>query len=257
MEKLRLTDRKVLMTGASSGIGWAIAQTLIHNGAEVTVISRRKPSEWEKGPLVDWDKEKQWIQADIRNVADLIEKLRSWLDLDGSFVNVLIQSAISYGFGPRHSLLDTSLEEWDNVFMSNVRSEFAIIKTILPALMAQPASLIAGVSSDVVFKPGAGRITYAASKSASYSLHTGLADELKDTSVNVVELYPERWVATPGIQKRRPPGFEFSSTEYDSPDLFSEPLVPVVENFGRGLNGKLLVVRNNKLVPIHMEKDRY
>lgn len=255
MEKIKLLDRKVLMTGASSGIGWAIAQTLIHNGAGVTVISRRKPSDWEKGPLTDWDPEKEWIQADVHNVKDLIEKLRTWLDLDGSFVNVLIQSAISYGFGSRHSLLDTSQEEWDHIFMSNVRGEFAIIKTILPALMSQPAALIAGISSDVVFKPGAGRIAYAASKSASYSLHTGLAEELKDTSVNVIELYPERWVATPGIQKRRPVGFEFSSTEYDSPNLFGEPLVPVVENFGEGLNGKLLVVRNNKLVPIPMEKD--
>lgn len=255
MEKLSLTDRKVLMTGASSGIGWAIAQTLIQNGADVTVVSRRKPTDWEKGPLAGWDKEKQWIQADISDIASLVEKLRTWLDLDGSFVNVLIQSAISYGFGSRHSLLDTSLEEWDNIFMTNVRSEFAVIKTILPALINQQAALIAGISSDVVFKPGAGRVAYSASKSASHSLHSGLAEELKDTSVNVVELYPERWIATPGIQKRRPSGFKFSPHEYDAPDHFSEPLIPIVETLGHGLNGKLLVVRNNKLIPIHMEKE--
>lgn len=254
MEKVRLTDRKALMTGASSGIGWAIAQKLIKLGSEVTVISRRHPSEWENGSFADWNPETHWIQADVRDLATLIEKIQTWLELDGSFINVLIQSAVSYGEGSRHPLLETSIEEWDNIFTTNVRSEFAIIKTVLPTLLKQSAALIVGISSDVVFKPGPGRIAYAASKSASYSLHTGLAEELKDTAVSVVELYPERGLETPGIRKRRSKDFVFSPSEYDKADLFSEPLVPIVETFGKGLNGSTLAVTNGQLVPVEKTK---
>lgn len=254
MKKLKLIDKKILITGGSSGIGWDIAQTLINYGAEVTVISRRHPSEWEKGPLKNWDQKKQLIRADIRNVPTLIKKLEKWLELNEMRIDVLIQSAITYGVGSRHSLLNTYLEEWENIFMTNARGQFAIIKTLLPVLMKQPSALIVGIESDVVFKLGPGRIAYAASKSATHSLHSGLAEELKDSTVNVLELYPERGVATPGIKKRRPEGFIFSSNEYDRPNLFSEPLVPIIEMLGKGLSGTSLVVRNNKLIPIDVRK---
>ncbi len=253
MKTLRLTGKKILITGGSSGIGWDIAQTLIDNGAEVTVISRRHPSKWERGPFQGWDQKKQLLKADLRNVPKLIKKLEKWLRLNKMHVDVLIQSAITYGVGSRHSLLNTNLNEWEDIFTTNAQSQFVVIKTLLPVLMKQPAALVIGIVSDVVFKPGPGRIAYAASKSATHSLHVGLAEELADTNVKILELYPERGVATPGIAKRRPTEFVFSLKEYDGPNLFSEPLIPIIETLGKGLSGAPLVLRNNRLVPFDIK----
>jgi NAD(P)-dependent dehydrogenase (short-subunit alcohol dehydrogenase family) len=50
-----LAGRRVLITGGSSGIGHAMADALLGEGAEVGIVSRRRPEDWEEGPPEDWD----------------------------------------------------------------------------------------------------------------------------------------------------------------------------------------------------------
>ena len=254
MKESSLIGKKILMTGGSSGIGWDIAQTLVRSGAEVTIISRRNPLSWERGPIEGWNPKDQLIKADLKKTSSLTKKLEKWLKQNSGQIDVVIQSAITYGTGSRHPLLSTSLKEWEDIFTTNTRGQFTVIKTLLPALLKRQSALIIGIESDVVFKPGPGRIAYAASKSASHSLHVGLAEELINTNVRVLELYPERGVATPGIAKRRPKGFVFSSVGYDGPNLFSDPLISIIKTMGVDLNGTSLVRRKDKLIPIDVRK---
>jgi cyclitol oxidoreductase len=240
---LSLSNRKVLLTGGSSGIGNSIACALLDAGAEVSVLSRRPPEEWENNNIESLLRTHKilWIPADLRDVHGTLRNLRNWQADNNGELDVLIHSAVTYGSNSRRPLLKISLEEWDEVFAVNTRPTFFLTKEFLPLLEKKPAGLIINVSSEVVVNFGPGRIDYSASKAASYNLFASLAEELRQSNVRVVNLFPETQVDTPGIRKRRPPNFNYSS--FASPDCFRTPILKIVEQMGEGMNGCCFIVK--------------
>jgi len=243
-----MANHFVLLTGGSSGIGRAIAKSLILNGANVGIISRRDPNSWEDGPPKIWDPQKNWLKLDINDTDATKRSIRKWLRKVDFKLNTVIHCAVSYGYGSRHPLIKTSLDEWDEIFSTNVRAQFVIIREVLPTLKKQSKSLILGITSDVAFKPGPGRIAYAASKAASHSLFSSLSEELKGSNIVAVELLPARTVTTSGIRKRSPIAFDFSS--YYSPQIFVKPVVSIVKSFGLGLRENLFIIDQVGINPV-------
>lgn len=235
-----LSNKTVLITGGSSGIGQSLAKGIFKEGARVGIISRRSPLRWEKPMAKSWDASENWIEADFNNFRLLQKHLEEWLHTVNDSVDVLIHCAVTYGSKSRHTFEATTISEWDELFSVNTKAPFIITKTILPCMEKDNNGLIIGFVSDVVFAPGPGRIGYSASKSAFHSMMIGLAEEKRNTNIRVIEVLPKDQVHTPGIQNRRSPGYDFSA--YTSPDVFIQPIISIINSTDDKLHGACIIV---------------
>ena len=235
-----LANCHVIVLGGSSGIGRAMATALIANQAKVAILSRRSPEQWEEGPLENWDAKHNLITADLAHTAEAVKLVEQWLQREQRDINILVNSAVTYGVGGRHSFLEIQAQEWYDMFSINVHAPFMITQVLLPYLMQQPKSLILHVSSEVAYNPGPQRIGYSASKSAARFLFSGLAEELKNYQPAVVSILPEGMVDTPGIRKRRDANFDFSS--YAPASSFAAPMLALAKIFGASYHGSTLAV---------------
>ena len=234
-----LLNKTVVITGGSSGIGRSLAEGLLEEGARVGIISRRAPQHWEK-PMPDtWNASENWIEADFETTENVQKNLKKWLSTI-THIDVLIHCAVTYGSKSRHSFEETELTEWENLFAVNTKAPFIITKEVLPFMGKKSNGSIIGFVSDVVFIPGAGRIGYAASKSALHSLLISLAEEKKGTNISVTEILPKEQVRTPGIQKRRSTDHDFGN--YASPDVFVKPIVSIINTTDDKFNGACVIV---------------
>lgn len=188
---------RALVTGGSHGIGFAIASGLHEAGHAVTVLSRTPPEH----PSLDH------LPCDLRDAERTHADVTAWLASIGDELDVLVHSACAYGATSRHPLLDGTLAEWDAALDVNARGLYVILRAALPSMLRRRRGIVIGMSSDIASAPGPGRIPYAASKAAAHAILSGLAAEVADTGVSVVELAPTMQVDTPGIRSRRPSGF--------------------------------------------------
>ena len=221
----------VVLTGASAGIGNTVLET-ISAEAYVIAVSRTRPQPTSFNG--------HWIHGDLSTPNIVLGKILDLLYTEQRSLDGLIHCAVSYGTNHRHPFLETEVGEWDEVMTVNVRSQFILTLGLLPLLLERSKTFIISLTSDVATSPGPHRIAYACSKAASYALFTGLAAELAESSVSVIQMLPERQVVTRGLRRRRAPDFHFSG--YSSPEIFRSSFKSILKNRGSGLNGACLVV---------------
>lgn len=222
-------DPTVILTGASAGIGLSLLQGLA-DCAFVVAVSRTPP------PIEGFNG--TWIQADLEKPEAVTERLAQYLQAHSRPLDGLILCAAAYGADRRHPFLETTDREWDELMTVNVRSQFIMTSRLLPLLLRRERAFIAAITSNTANNPAPGRIAYGCSKAASYSLFSGLAEELAESNVSVVQVMPDRQVVTRGLRRRRPQGFDFSP--YIQPEVFQEPIRSIVTSLGAGMNGQCL-----------------
>jgi NAD(P)-dependent dehydrogenase (short-subunit alcohol dehydrogenase family) len=172
-----LTGRKVVVTGAASGLGRAFAEALSQSGAAVAWVDRDAEQLAAcEGVGVDDCR----IVADLgeeAGVALMAEKVLAWC---GGNLDVLVNNA---GISSRPGrLLDVSVEDWDRVFAINLRGAFLVTQALLPALIQCGRGSVVNVSSylgTVGVYPGFPviAIPYAASKAGLIGFTRQLALE--------------------------------------------------------------------------------
>jgi cyclitol oxidoreductase len=227
-----MADRPtVVLTGASAGIGLCALEALAEE-ATVVAVSRTPPP--LKNDAV------HWIRADLNDPEDVAGHISLFLLSRAGGLDGLVHCAVSYGGHGRHSLAETSVDEWDELMRVNVRSQFILTVRLLPLLMRRPSSFIVSVTSDAAIRPSPHRIAYGCSKAASYALFSGLAVELGQSSVSVIQMMPRGQVVTRGLRNRRPPGFTFEG--YSSPEIFRTPFRQILAGCGAGMNGQCMMI---------------
>ena len=226
-----MLDPTIVLTGASAGIGLAALEALMED-AFVVAVSRTRP------PLPHLNG--HWLQGDLCSPEAVAADIRTFLSAQKRPLDGLVHCAVSYGAAQRHAFLQTSDGEWDDVMTVNSRSPFILTVRLLPLLLERPKAFIVSLTSDVATQPAPQRIAYGSSKAAAHALFAGLAAELAESSVSVVQMLPAKQVVTRGLRRRRPPDFEF--TGYSSPDIFKPPLKSILARRGAGLNGACLLV---------------
>ncbi|MEV0633524.1 SDR family oxidoreductase [Streptomyces sp. NPDC050619] len=236
-----MTPGAILTTGGSRGIGAAIASTIAASGRRVAVLSRRRPSpddqSWAEPagqPRVDR------VEADLADARATNAAIRAWRGSIAEPLDGIVLSAVSYGHGPRHPVLATPLEEWDEVMAVNLRGQFVAVSAVLAELVARPRAMILSVSSTAALESAPGRAHYAASKAGALAFFRALTEELRDTNVSVVQVMPRNQVATPGLAARRPPGFSFEG--YDPPTVFDAFVRTALSDLGARFDGALVTV---------------
>ena len=189
-----LTDRVALVTGASRGIGSAIANALAEQGARVALSSRKQG---------DLDAEAQRINAKFPESAvaiaahagreeDLERLVKDVIERFGRIDILVNNAATNPYFGP---VLDAELGAWDKTFEVNLRGVFLLTKLVYAASMEKHGGAIVNVASIGGIRPGFGLGIYDITKAGVIMLTRQLAKELRGkVRVNAV---------APGIIKTR------------------------------------------------------
>ncbi|MEU0968249.1 SDR family oxidoreductase [Streptomyces sp. NPDC005917] len=186
-----MDGKTALVTGASSGIGRAIAQRFADDGARVYITGRRKDelnaAAEEIGPHT------VAVPADVSQAADL-DRLIDAIQGDGRQLDAVVANA---GLGDGGLLQDVTEEQFDHVFGVNTKGSLLTVQKALP-LLAEPASVIL-LASSTIHQGNAGMGIYAASKAAVRSLGRTWAAELAPRGVRVNVITPGP-IATPAIE---------------------------------------------------------
>ena len=177
-----LTNQVVIISGASRGIGKAIALLLALQGATIVAVSR---SEQELSDLTHKTRGLS-IVADIADEDDarhvVAETLRHYGRLD-----ILICNA---GVGSFAELEQFTGEEWDRIFDTNVKGTFLLCKAAVPHFKAQKRGHIVGITSDVARRTFAHGTAYGASKFAQDAVLASLRKEVRPHGIKVSTIYP-------------------------------------------------------------------
>lgn len=176
------SDKKVLVTGATRGIGFATARRFLDQGARVVVNGRSADNVTQALEKLDAGANASGIVADLSKVSDCTRLAREALDYLGG-LDILVSSA---GVAHAVTVEETTEELWDATFDINVKGLFFVARAALPALR-EAHGCIVNVASDSGVRGEAYLGAYCASKAAVINLTKAMALELApEVRVNAV-----------------------------------------------------------------------
>lgn len=183
-----LMGKVALITGASKGIGLAIAEIYAAAGAKVVISSRKQEALDEAaGRLKSKGYEVTGIACNVGNMDDLNALVEKTIAFYGK-IDVLVNNAASNPvFGPVH---DTSLEAYDKIMDVNVKAPFHLMKLCFPYLRESSSGAVINISSIGGISPEPGLGIYSVSKSALISLTKVFAKEWGDHKIRVNVICP-------------------------------------------------------------------
>lgn len=183
MSANELQDKKALVTGATSGIGRAIAVKLAEAGATVYVTGRRAELGKETVELIEQaGGTGHFVVADVANIDD-VRKLAE----EVGEVDVLVNNAGIFPFSPTP---EQSLDSYEQVFDINVRASYFLTAALAPAMVARKKGAIVNVSSVAAQIGTPVGSVYNASKAAMDALTRSWAVEFGAAGVRVNSVAP-------------------------------------------------------------------
>jgi short-subunit dehydrogenase len=175
---------KILITGASSGIGAEFARQYANTQNELFLLARREEKLQElKNELTDRCKKITLIVVDVRDFQALQSKLR---ELE-AFDMVILNAGISLGH--THTAIPT-IEEFKNLYDVNVLSQHATLEVVLPKMQAQKSGKIVFISSLAsLFSMPSSKI-YSSSKRALNAYAEGVRYKYAKDNIKVITILP-------------------------------------------------------------------
>jgi 3-oxoacyl-[acyl-carrier protein] reductase len=180
-----LDGKKALVTGASRGIGRAIADRFLAEGAEVWGLGTREPEDLAER-LTKAAGKLHWISADLGKTAGVETVVEGALKESGGF-DILINNA---GITKDNLSFRMSLEEWQQVLDVNLTAAFLVARTVGRAMIRQRQGSIINMSSVVGIHGNGGQANYAAAKAGLIGLTKSLARETAGRGVRVNAIAP-------------------------------------------------------------------
>ena len=178
-----LRDQKALVTGATSGLGRAIAFQLVRDGAEVIVHGRDAARGIETiEAIAAAGGQARFVAADLSNPTDLGRLVEVVGDVD-----ILVNNAGFSWFGPTP---DLDAETFDTMFASNVRSAYLLVAALAPKMAARGNGSIVNVSSMAAQVGLAGGAAYSATKASLAAMTRSWAAEFSPSGVRVNAIAP-------------------------------------------------------------------
>jgi short-subunit dehydrogenase len=242
-----MADPTVLITGASSGIGRALAHEFARDGYEVLLVARRADALEELAR----DLSRQRSAAARTFVADLTvpgscRRLYERFEAEQTPIDVVVNNA---GFGLQGTVAELSLERQLEMIQLNVASLTELTRLFLPGMIARGRGGILNVGSTAAFQPGPLMAVYYATKAYVLSFTEALAEEVAATPLRVSCLCPG------------PTGTEFAQTaNMMKSRLFSRPPMDVGEVARAGFHGwksrQALVIpgQRNRLIAFAVQR---
>jgi NAD(P)-dependent dehydrogenase (short-subunit alcohol dehydrogenase family) len=173
-----LNGKTALVTGATAGIGYAIAVQLAAEGAEVVVHGRNA----ERGAKAVQDIENaggkaRFVAADVAN-SDDVRRLAA----EAGPVDILVNNAGIYRFAPTFDTVDA---DFDDQINTNLRAPYILVQKLVPGMIERGSGSVINVTTVAASTPAAGAGIYGASKAALELLTKLWADEFGALGVRV------------------------------------------------------------------------
>jgi 3-oxoacyl-[acyl-carrier protein] reductase len=182
---MELKDKKALVTGASRGIGRAIADRFIAAGAEVWGVGTKEPN--DMGERIEKASGKfHWASADLGD-PEATEKLAESLLKESGGFDILVNNA---GITRDNLSFRMTLEDFQKVLDVNLTAAFLISRTIGRDMIRRRAGSIINMSSVVGIHGNGGQANYSASKAGLIGLTKSLAQEVASRGVRVNAIAP-------------------------------------------------------------------
>ena len=183
-----LTGRTALVTGATSGIGRAVALALAARGAHV-VVSGRDASRGDAtvAAVRDAGGQADFVAADLVDASSARALADRATELGGGHVDVLVNCAGIFPFGPT---ADTTPEDVERVLAVNVTAPYFLVAALAPAMAARGHGAVVNVTTMVAEFGAAGMGLYGASKAALVLLTKSWAAEFGPAGVRVNAVSP-------------------------------------------------------------------
>lgn len=178
-------DQVAVVTGASSGIGKAIALELAAQGAVLCLVGRKLETLAVVGESVHPSPARlHYYQADLMSDGD-IRELAACLQRDVGKLDLLIHSAGVIAWG---QLERAPVEDFDRQYRTNVRAPYVLTQVLLPMLRAQRGQIVF-INSSLSVRARAGVGQYAATKHALKAIADSLRDEVNADGLRVLSVF--------------------------------------------------------------------
>lgn len=184
MDSKQLNGRVAVITGASRGLGRAMAIELGAAGAKVALVGRDRAKLDETAALVGADA--AVFLADVTDEAQ-VRALEQGVREKFGQVDILVNNA---GMNIRKPLVEYTLDEWNTVLDSNLTSVFLVSRSFIPMMKGRGWGRIINVASIMSHISLPGRTAYSASKAAMLGVTRALAQELAEDGITVVAISP-------------------------------------------------------------------
>lgn len=187
MSLFSLDGQTALVTGASRGLGRALAEALARAGADVVCASTRRAGTDETADAVRQSGRRAWqLEADF-SVAGSVEALADEALAASGRVDVLVNNA---GTIRRAPAAEHAVEDWAHVVQTNLTATFALCQAVGRPMLERGAGKIVNVASLLAFQGGVTVPGYTASKHGVMGLTKALANEWAARGVNVNAIAP-------------------------------------------------------------------
>jgi citronellol/citronellal dehydrogenase len=237
---MKLKDKVAIVTGASRGIGKAIAIALATAGAHIVVAAR---TEQEGGPLPGTiyktadairalGGKALAIRTDVTKEDEVMELAERTLKEFG-VIDILVNNA---GIDFPGKFLDVPIKRWDLIMAVNLRGTFLCTKAVLPAMVKRRSGNIINLSSVAGTRLILLDLAYGVSKAAIERFTYGLAQEVKEYNIAVNALCPSI-TDTEGVALWMP---SKDKSGWQKPEMWGRYAVFLAAQDARSLTGRVL-----------------
>lgn len=230
-----ISTSHVLVTGGSSGIGLETARQFRLRGAKVAICGRNEARVKEAAKAID----AIGIAADVSKEADVVRLVRTAVEELGGY-DTLINNA---GFGHFATLVDTTLEDMQRVYATNVFGAMLVARESAKHFIAQERGNIVNVASTAGQRGFAGGTTYASSKFALSALTECWRAELRKHNIRVMQINPSE-VQTEFVVASGRPARGYSDRKLQGIDI-AHAIISMLELHDRGFVTELSVWATN------------
>lgn len=236
---IRFQGTVSLVAGGTGGLGSAVSQALLDEGATVIVTYRRQQPFDElagastanrarlEGHRVDVTDEAATLQL----VEDIVARHRR--------LDALVNTVGGYSGGTK--LWEIDKQELDRLLALNLRSGYVLARAVVPAMLRQASGTIVNIAAKAALDRPAGAAAYAASKAAALALMDSLAAELAGTGVRVNSVLPS--TIDTAANRRAMPKADFS--KWASPEAIARVILFLCSDDARVIHGAAIPVHGD------------
>jgi NAD(P)-dependent dehydrogenase (short-subunit alcohol dehydrogenase family) len=233
------SGKVVLVAGGTGGLGRAIAQLLLEQGAQVAVTFRRQEEfvalQQASGGLQE---RLAGFSADVTDATAAAGLMQQMLSRFGH-LDALVNTVGAYAGGL--ALWETDPQTFNRMIDLNLRSGYALARAVAPILRAQKHGAIVNVSAKAAWDHAAGASAYAASKAASVALMDALAADLRGSGVRVNSILPS--IIDTAANRQAMPNADFSS--WPKPEDIARVVLFLLSDEARVIHGASIPVFGN------------